>query len=65
MELSGRIWCRYIFLAFNQLEEFDQQIFVNSTTPIENWDIETLAEEVGHGDPIARNFMMVANPDNP
>jgi len=58
---------RYIFLAFQQSDEFDQQAvnFVNVTTPILNWDIAAFAQEVGLGDPIAGTFIMVANTDNP
>ena len=58
---------RYVFLAFNQPNGFDQQAskFVNASTPIQNWDVATFMQEIGLGDPIAGTFMMVANPDNP
>ncbi|KAF9446374.1 PEBP-like protein [Macrolepiota fuliginosa MF-IS2] len=56
---------RYVFLAFNQPVGFNQQQFINATTPIMHFDIATFAQEVGLGNPIAGTFMMVANPDNP
>jgi hypothetical protein len=51
-------------LVFNQPAGFDQQTIVNAATPIQHFNISQFAQEVGLGDPISGNFLMVAAPDS-
>lgn len=51
---------RYIFLLFEQPRGFNSQTVVNTTTPVQNFDIAAFASAVGLGDPIAGSFMLVA-----
>ncbi|KAK0460046.1 PEBP-like protein [Desarmillaria tabescens] len=51
---------RYIFLAFNQPQGFNDQTVVGATTPITMFSIKEFSEKVGLGDPIAGTFMLVA-----
>ncbi|KAJ3483642.1 hypothetical protein NLI96_g6171 [Meripilus lineatus] len=50
---------RYVFLVFNQPSGFDEQTVVTPTTSIANFNISDFAIEVGLGNPIAGNFMLV------
>ncbi|KAG6898901.1 hypothetical protein C0993_002978 [Termitomyces sp. T159_Od127] len=51
---------RYIFLLFNQPENFNAQRLVTSTTPTNLFNISEFAAATGLGDPIAGTFMRVA-----
>jgi len=51
---------RYIFLLFEQPRGFNSQTVVNTTSPVQNFDIAAFASAVGLGDPIAGSFMLVA-----
>ncbi|KAG6876350.1 hypothetical protein C0992_013286 [Termitomyces sp. T32_za158] len=51
---------RYIFLLFNQPENFNAQRLVTPTTPIDLFNISEFAAATGLGDPIAGTFMLVA-----
>ncbi|THU84052.1 PEBP-like protein [Dendrothele bispora CBS 962.96] len=51
---------RYIFLLFNQPEGFDDQTLVNSSSPVDHFDIAAFADATGLGDPIGGTFMLVA-----
>ncbi|KAK7464752.1 hypothetical protein VKT23_005959 [Stygiomarasmius scandens] len=51
---------RYVFLLFRQPEGFDQQSLVNSSSPVDHFDIAAFADATGLGDPIGGTFMLVA-----
>ncbi|KXN88547.1 CEN-like protein 2 [Leucoagaricus sp. SymC.cos] len=51
---------RYIFLLFEQPDGFNDQTVVTPTTPVDLFDINAFAQEVGLGNPIAGTFMLVA-----
>ncbi|EEB96198.1 hypothetical protein MPER_04706, partial [Moniliophthora perniciosa FA553] len=51
---------RYVFLLFRQSPEFDQQTLVNSSSPVQLFNISSFAAATGLGDPIAGTFMLVA-----
>ncbi|KAF7314458.1 Zn(2)-C6 fungal-type domain-containing protein [Mycena kentingensis (nom. inval.)] len=53
---------RYIFLLFRQSSEWATQTLVNSTTPVQLFNISSFADAVNLGDPIAGTFMLVAPP---
>ncbi|CAL1713449.1 unnamed protein product [Somion occarium] len=50
---------RYVFLLFNQPRGFGRQTLVNSTTPIQNFNISQFASEIGLGNPIGGTFILV------
>ncbi|ETW81985.1 phosphatidylethanolamine binding protein [Heterobasidion irregulare TC 32-1] len=50
---------RYVFLLFHQPATFDQQNFLNSSTPISLFNISLFADEVGLGHPLGGTFMRV------
>lgn len=52
---------RYIFLLFEQPEDFNSQTFVTANTSIANFNISQFAQEVGLGNPIAGSFMSVSS----
>ncbi|KAF7346567.1 hypothetical protein MSAN_01884800 [Mycena sanguinolenta] len=51
---------RYTFLLFRQSAEFVTQTLVNSTTPVQLFNISQFAAAVDLGNPIAGTFMLVA-----
>ena len=55
----------YILLLFVQPDNFTSiaPMFVNSSTPISNFNISLFASETGLGDPVAGNFFFTG-PDN-
>jgi phosphatidylethanolamine-binding protein len=55
---------RFVFLLFEQSQEFATQTVVNDMTPRENFNISTFADEMQLGDPIGGTFIVVA-PDPP
>ncbi|THU77734.1 PEBP-like protein [Dendrothele bispora CBS 962.96] len=58
--LAGSDAHRYVFLLFNQPEGFYDQTLVNSSSPVEHFDIAVFADATGLGDPIGEIFMLVA-----
>ncbi|KAG2009042.1 hypothetical protein CC2G_014413 [Coprinopsis cinerea AmutBmut pab1-1] len=50
---------RYVFWAFKQSPNFNQQRLVTPTTFIGNWNLSSFAAQTGLGDPVAGTFMMV------
>ncbi|KAK6977555.1 phosphatidylethanolamine-binding protein [Favolaschia claudopus] len=51
---------RYIFLLFKQSPAFATQTLVNSSTPVQLFNISQFAAAVDLGNPIAGTFMLVA-----
>ena len=50
---------RYVFLLFEQPNDFNSQTFVTADTSTANFNISAFAEETGLGSPIGGTFMLV------
>jgi phosphatidylethanolamine-binding protein len=59
-DTDAMVMHRYIFLLFNQPEDFDSQTAVTPDTPINLFNLSSFAEAVGLGDPLGGTFMLVA-----
>ncbi|KIK69882.1 hypothetical protein GYMLUDRAFT_152051 [Collybiopsis luxurians FD-317 M1] len=51
---------RYIFLLFDQPEGFNNQMVINSTTSVQNFNLSSFALATNLGQPIGGTFMLVA-----
>ncbi|KAK0464777.1 PEBP-like protein [Desarmillaria tabescens] len=51
---------RYIFLVFEQPQDFNDQVLVDANTPVTSFNISEFGEAVGLRNPIAGTFMLVA-----
>ncbi|RXW17742.1 hypothetical protein EST38_g8116 [Candolleomyces aberdarensis] len=50
---------RYVFWAFKQSPNFNEQRLVTAQTYIGNWNLSSFAAQTGLGDPVAASFMLV------
>ncbi|EIM81695.1 PEBP-like protein, partial [Stereum hirsutum FP-91666 SS1] len=55
---------RYVFLLFSQPEDFNNQTLVNSTTPVNNFNISAFAETLEMGNPLGGTFILVGPDPN-
>ncbi|TEB30549.1 PEBP-like protein [Coprinellus micaceus] len=50
---------RYVFWAYKQSPDFNQQRLVTAQTFIGNWNLSSFASQTGLGNPVAASFMLV------
>lgn len=48
-----------MFLLFSQPDDFNNQTLVNTTTPIQNFNISAFAEALDMGNPLGGTFILV------